>query len=74
MIAIKYESSSLPSNTNNSSKRFSINSTPLTVPSPVKITRKGQFYNRIIDSNSWINQKVSFVRDGQIIAKDFIEM
>lgn len=74
IIAIKYESSQVPSNTSNSSKRFSINSTPLTVPSPVKITRKGQFYNRIIDSNSWINQKVSFVRDGQIIAKDFIEM
>jgi hypothetical protein len=74
MIVISYRYSDLPNDTNNQNKVFSINSTPLMTPSPVKITRKGQFYNRIIDSNSWINQKVSFVRDGQIIAKDFIEM
>ena len=46
----------------------------LVEPQSIKITKEGQLYNRIIDSSSQSISKIQFVRDGQIIAKDFIEI
>lgn len=72
-LVVVYTNNQTASNSTNTSKNFTITKQTLITPQPIKITHNGQFYNRIIDQNLQTDAKVSFVRDGQIIAQDFIE-